>query len=148
MKELPLPEDIPSRLDNQSPDTHRATTAFSERPLTPIDKCLEVGLPAERRRTAAGALVESDFQSCDYLFGAAILAHAKVYTFAQHYLASELEHLALQRLIQVLISVGSTQAHLILDIVHTVHHIYDNTTVRASQEEPARRLLSHFVALN
>jgi len=41
-----------------------------------------------------------------------------------------------------------TQAYIIPDITQLVHYIYDNTTVRESQEEPARKLVSQFIALN
>ena len=71
-----------------------------------------------------------------------------MYAFAHCHLVSELERFALQRLNQVLISMDCTQAHAIPDIAQLVHHIYDNTTVRESQEEPARKLVSQFIALN
>ena len=71
-----------------------------------------------------------------------------MYAFAHCHLISKLKRFALQRLNQVLISIDCTQAYAILDIAQLVHHIYDNTTVRESQEEPTRKLVSQFIALN
>ena len=120
--------------------------SLEPRPLTPMSRCV-FGLPLERRPTAAGLFIQTEFES-DSHFGITLLAHAKMYTFAHCHLVSELERFALQRLNQVLISMDCTQAHAILDIAQLVHHIYDNTTVRESQEEPARKLVSQFIALN
>ena len=120
--------------------------SLEPRPLTPMSRCV-FGLPLERRPTAAGLFIQTEFES-DSHFGITLLAHAKMYTFAHCHLVSELERFALQRLNQVLISMDCTQAHAILDIAQLVHHIYDNMTVRKLQEEPARKLLSQFIALN
>lgn len=134
-------------LITQAPDLQEATAGSLEpRPLTPMSRCV-FGLPLERRPTAAGLFTQTEFES-DSHFGITLLVHAKMYTFAHCHLVSELERFALQRLNQALISMDCTQAHAIPDIAQLVHHIYDNTTVRESQEEPARKLVSQFIALN
>ena len=134
-------------LITQAPDLQEATAdSLKPRPLTPISRCV-FRLPLERRPTAAELFTQTEFES-DSHFGITLLAHAKMYAFAHYHLVSEPERFALQRLSQVLISVDCTQAHAIPDIAQLVHHIYDNTTVRESQEEPARKLISQFIAPN
>lgn len=67
------------------------TAAQQPRPLTPLSRCLEVGLPPEYARTDAGLLARLDGQSQGCYFSPALLAYIKVYTFAQYYLIEKLE---------------------------------------------------------
>ncbi|OCL05020.1 hypothetical protein AOQ84DRAFT_366993 [Glonium stellatum] len=146
-EEIEAPEPTKAATDKLETNLQEATADFLEpRPLTPMSRCV-FGLPLERRPTAAGLFTQTEFES-DSHFGITLLAHAKMYTFAHYHLVSELERFALQRLNQVLISMDCTQAHAIPDIAQLVYHIYDNTTVRELQEEPARKLVSQFIALN
>ncbi|KAJ5668206.1 uncharacterized protein N7477_006776 [Penicillium maclennaniae] len=75
--------------------------APSKRPLTPLSRRLQVGLPVETMQTAPAAFA-NEFHSCDERLGDMALMHAKVYCFAHLYLISKLEDLALQRLTQLL----------------------------------------------
>lgn len=121
---------------------------LEHRPLTPVSRCIDVGLPAERIRTAAGRLEECSFRSDSHLCGAALLAHAQVYTFAQYHLVSQLQTFALQRLMQVLMYLDCTQPHTVSGILPVMEHVYSNTVELKSHEEPLRKLLSQFVAIH
>ena len=114
------------------------------RPLTPLRRCADVGLPA----TIAGALAETKPQKHNFSTGVEILMHAKVYSFAHCFFWSELTLFALQRLTEVLILVDCKQSHLFPYLADAIHFVYNNTSQRKTEVEPARKLLSQFVALN
>lgn len=127
-------------------DHPEVTLSLLERPLTPISKCLGTEVPVQCRRTAAGPFSEKTLHS--YHFGPAILAHAKVYTFAHLHLMYELERLALQHLIQVLTLVDCKRNRLTPYLEEAIRHVYEHTLPRNFQEEPGRKLLSQFVAIH
>ena len=118
-----------------------------DRPLTPLSRCLQAGLPAETSRTAAGAFKKAAFQNCDDSIGASTLVHAKVYTFAHQFLLFDLEELALQRLTQVLLASDTQTSLLFPHLVDAIHHVYNSTPRANLQDNPARKLLSQYVAL-
>lgn len=122
--------------------------SFGPRPLTPISKCLDVGLPSERIRTAAGRLEECSFASSSHRYGATLLAHARVYVFAQYHLVAQLQTFSLQRLTQALRYIDCTQAHAVSDVTPLMEHVYKNTLNHESREEPIRKLVSHFAAIH
>lgn len=76
--------------------------------------------------------------------GAAILTHAKVYSFAHRFLLSELEELALQRLTQVLILAvqqqGTRETDLFPHLADAIRLIYSTTPSSAGLEESSRSL--------
>lgn len=118
-----------------------------ERPLTPLSRCLKAGLPAEITETAAASSCKAS-QDFSGDMGAAILIHAKVYSFAHRFLLPSLEELALQRLTQILILLDDSETQsLFPSLVDAIHLIYDATPSGKIQDNPARKLLSQFVAL-
>ncbi|KAJ9227415.1 hypothetical protein DTO271D3_1426 [Paecilomyces variotii] len=118
-----------------------------DRPLTPLSRCIKAGLPAESVKTAAGT-VRKTAQDPDVGIGAAIIIHAKVYSFAHRFLLPQLEELALQRLTQVLILLDESETRSLFSyLADAVHIIYDTTPSAKVQQNPARKLLSQFVAL-
>ncbi|KAJ9194415.1 hypothetical protein DTO164E3_7300 [Paecilomyces variotii] len=118
-----------------------------KRPLTPLDRCLEAGLPVKTRPTAAGVFDQlSKLQKGN--FGTEILTHAKVYQFAHYFLFPELEVLALQRLTQVLLELDDLKMqHLFPQLADAIRAVYGGTPDTAQDQDPARKLLSQFVAL-
>jgi hypothetical protein len=110
--------------------------ACGPRPLTPISRCLGVGLPPERIQTAAGRLEECSFAYSRYHYGGTLLAHAQVYTFAQYHFVAQLQTFALQRLMQALRYIDCTQAHAVCDITPLIRYVYNNTVHNESREEP------------
>jgi hypothetical protein len=73
------------------------------------------------------------------------LAHAKVYSFAHKYLMSELEEFATCRLAQTLVILQHLKINMSRHLADTIRLIYSTTPSDA--QNPARRLLSQFVAV-
>ncbi|OCK78443.1 hypothetical protein K432DRAFT_92432 [Lepidopterella palustris CBS 459.81] len=118
------------------------------RPLTPIPKCLKAGLPTESMRTVAGLVAKKNFKDRGHNAGPSVFVHAKVYSFAHRYFFSELEKLALQRLTQILHLAPCEQTSLFPGLADAIRHIYGTTPGPEIQENPARKLLSQYVAIN
>ncbi|GMG04758.1 unnamed protein product [Aspergillus oryzae] len=119
-----------------------------QRPLTPLSQCLRIGLPAETIETAAGGLTQRKLENSDDGPAVEIVLHAKVYCFAHRFLISDLESFALQRLTQVLIAVDPRKDNLFPYLADAVRVIYNSTPGALVQVNPARKLLSQYVALN
>ncbi|GJP96225.1 oxidoreductase family, NAD-binding Rossmann fold protein [Aspergillus niger] len=118
------------------------------RPLTPLSRCLKAGLPADNNHTAAGACTYRASQNRNDHHGAEILVHAKVYCFAHRYCIRELEDFALQRLTKVLIIIDAETEAVFPYLADAIHVVYDSTPGASLQDNPARKLLSQYVALN
>jgi hypothetical protein len=139
-----------SSADTENPSLPQASVEDDpviHRPLTPLNKCLKVGLPAACIRTAAGFLDHTTPQEFNNNMGAAALIHAKVYSFAHRFFVSELATFALQRLTQVLILVKGTEIGLFPHLADAIRLIYSTTPSLDVEEDPARKFLSQFVAL-
>ncbi|KAJ9301203.1 hypothetical protein DTO271G3_1338 [Paecilomyces variotii] len=118
-----------------------------KRPLTPLDRCLEAGLPVKTRPTAAGVF-DQLCKPHKGNFGTEILTHARVYQFAHYFLFPELEELALQRLTQVLLELDDVKMqHLFPQLADAIRAVYGGTPDAGQGQDPARKLLSQFVAL-
>ncbi len=118
------------------------------RPLTPINDCVEVGFPAESVQTAAGVVAETDFERDKHAIGISILTHVRVYSFAHRHFFSDLAKLALQRLTQIVHLAPCECTALFPYLADAIRHIYETTPGPEMQEDPARKLLSQYVALN
>ncbi|KAL7658042.1 hypothetical protein ACMYSQ_004183 [Aspergillus niger] len=118
------------------------------RPLTPLSQCLQAGLPVDNNHTAAGACTYRASQNPNDSLGAEILVHAKVYCFAHRFCIHELEEFALQRLTKVLISIDAEKEAVFPYLADAIHLVYDSTPGTNLQDNPARKLLSQYVALN
>ncbi|GKZ32509.1 hypothetical protein AbraIFM66950_001978 [Aspergillus brasiliensis] len=119
------------------------------RPLTPLSQCLEVGLPADNNHTAAGACTyHQASQNPNDSLAAEIMVHAKVYCFAHRYCVRELEAFALQRLTKVLITINAETETVFPYLTDAIRVVYDSTPSAGLQDNPARKLLSQYVALN
>lgn len=138
-----LPTDKTSATyEAQSPD--KSTLG---RPLTPTSGSLEVGLPEERLRTAAGVVAEKEFKDHDLTVGMSVLVHAKVYSFAHRHFFSDLARFALQRLTQIFVLAPCKRNSLFPYLADAIRYIYD-TIPRREPEDPSRTLLSQYIALN
>ncbi|KAF4767080.1 hypothetical protein HAV15_009106 [Penicillium sp. str.  len=127
------------------PDSKVLNEAPSERPLTPLSRCLQAGLPAETMQTAAAAFMKVPI-ACDKGLGDIALMHAKVYCFAHQFLFSRLEDLALQRLTQLLLKCETPTDPFFLGLTDAIRLVYDSTP-NSKLNDPARELLSQYVAL-
>ncbi|KAF7586181.1 hypothetical protein BBP40_009324 [Aspergillus hancockii] len=118
------------------------------RPLTPLSRCLEAGLPADNKQTAAGACTYRASHNPNDNLGAEITIHAKVYCFAHHFCIHELEVFALQRLTKVLLIIDEETEAVFPYLADAIRVVYSSTPGADLQDNPARKLLSQYVALN
>ncbi|KAJ6116212.1 hypothetical protein N7523_005893 [Penicillium sp. IBT 18751x] len=116
-----------------------------ERPLTPLSRCLQVGLPAQIIQTAAAAF-NKESHCCDKHIGNIAFIHAKVYCFAHQFLISGLEDLALQRLTQLLLVCDIPTSSFFVHLADVIRLVYSSTP-KSKLNNPARELLSQYVAL-
>jgi hypothetical protein len=84
--------------------------------------------------------------TCDEGLGDIALMHAKVYCFAHQFLFSRLEDLALQRLTQLLLKCDTPTDPFFLGLADIIRLVY-GATPNSKPNEPARELLSQYVAL-
>ncbi|KAJ5346776.1 uncharacterized protein N7506_000029 [Penicillium brevicompactum] len=137
---------LSTKVGSSVPDSKILNEAFSEeRPLTPLSRCLQAGLPAGTMQTAAAAFMKEP-SACDEGLGDIALIHAKVYCFAHQFLFSRLEVLALQRLTQLLLKCDAPTDPFCLVLADAIRLVY-GATPKSKPNDPARELLSQYVAL-
>ena len=127
------------------PNSEILNEALSERPLTPLSRCLQVSLPAENIQTAAAAFIKEP-SACNKGLSDIALIHAKVYCFTHQFLFSRLENLALQRLTQLLLKCNTPTDPFFLGLADAIRLVY-GVTPKSKPNDPARELLSQYVAL-
>ncbi|EKV04777.1 BTB/POZ-like [Penicillium digitatum] len=136
---------LSTKAGSSVPDSKILNEALSERPLTPLSRCLQVGLPAETMQTAAAAFMKEP-SACDEGLGDIALMHGKLYCFAHQFLFSRLENLALQRLTQLLLKCDTPTDPFFLGLADAIRLVY-GATPKSKPNDPARELLSQYVAL-
>lgn len=118
--------------------------------LTPFAECVQgtawehPGLPmTDASWLESVNTVEFDFEET-------FLAHAKVYTLAQYKSIVALKVLAHKRLSQTLLKLHplGRNPHLAANITTLSAYVYAHTDSLTSSEEPIRRIVSQYVALN
>lgn len=80
--------------------------------------------------------------------GEVIMAHSKVYTFADQFLCSKLKTLALHQLTLILESPSCHVYNHIPALTEAAKYIYDNTQEQIMDSDPARALLMQFLVKN
>lgn len=116
-------------------------------PLTPLDQCLPRCLQ-ESRKTDAERL--EWFLPDQHGYKEALLSHAAVYALARYKAVDSLQILALRRLTMTLSRISQIlpDSSLPLGVIDLVKYVYSHTDALSSTEEPLRRLISQFAALN
>ncbi|PWY83321.1 hypothetical protein BO70DRAFT_361456 [Aspergillus heteromorphus CBS 117.55] len=135
-----------SDVESPVPDTELHNKWEPDRPLPPLSRYSRFGLPALTFQTAAGGFSKTTENRPEAL-GHAILIHSKVYCFAHRFCFTELEEFAIQRLTQVLLACNDLLSELFPHLADSIRLIYGSTPTAVPPENPARRLLSRFVAL-
>ncbi|PWY82688.1 hypothetical protein BO83DRAFT_414210 [Aspergillus eucalypticola CBS 122712] len=130
-------------VSESTPDNQK----LPNRPLTPLGRCLEAGLPANKSLTAAGTCTDEAIQYFNDSRGAEILIHAKVYCFAHRYCIRELEVFALQRLTKSLLILDADEEAVFSYVADAIRVVYGSTPGAYLQDNPARKLLSQYVAI-
>lgn len=118
--------------------------------LTPFPECVGVSLLEQPSSlmTDSGWLERVDTASFD--FKELFLEHAKVYALAQFKSIAPLKALAHSRLSRILLKLHplGPNPHLATNLVSLATYVYANTDSLSSSEEPLRRIVSQYVALN
>lgn len=118
------------------------------RPLIPLSKCLSASdLDPPRKLSAAERPNEKRFDPAGHDFEDVFLAHAKIYALALKLGIKALRSLALRRLLETLTGIGPVKPHMpvIGNFVDLARYTYSRTN---SPEDPLRRIVSQFAALN
>lgn len=129
-------------LRDRSPDE-----SSRSRPLTPLEQCLPRCF-TENRKTDAERL--SGFAPEHHEYREPLLAHAAVYALACYKDIHPLQCLALRRLVMTLSAISPVRgnARLPPGIIDVVRYVYAHTDALRSSEEPLRRVVAQFAALN
>lgn len=120
----------------------------SIRPLTPLGRCVEVAPIMSTYKTAAGVFEEQSFPHETFSYRDPLLAHAEVYSFAKYHLLFKLQQLALQRMIITLRKLDCSVEYAEQELTELIEFVYDNISADQDGEEPMRKLLSQFAAIN
>lgn len=118
------------------------------RPLTPLGDCIPVSLRLEQKMDKETRLRQ--FSPLEHDYKEVLLAHSNVYALAQYKDVIALQSLSLENLLMTLMSIDQLEprTHLAANVIALLGHVYSHTTVLVSSEEPMRRLVSQFAALN
>ncbi|KAH0834571.1 hypothetical protein FOPE_03683 [Fonsecaea pedrosoi] len=139
----------PDLLEAEDPELqHAIFESCSIRPLTPLGKCAGVPPVVTARKTAAGVFEGLEFPHKDFSYWEPLLAHLEVYSFAKYHLLSELQELALQRSIVTLRKMDCTVEFAEQEVSKAIEFVYANIPADRGNEEPMRKLLSQFAAIN
>lgn len=120
------------------------------RPLTPLNSCMEGLIKPKRTYVPCCEDRLLDFAPADHDFKNALLTHAHVYALAQYKDIESLRTTALDRIYSTLKHLNPLpiNSHSALSVVELASYTYANTDHLSQSEEPLRRLVSHFAALN
>ena len=158
---VPLEDIVPTPLAQESPASEpegvegedlelqgAILESCSVRPLTPLGRCVGLSLVVNMRKTAGGIFEDQDFPFCDYSYRELLLAHAEVYAFAKYHMLPSLQELALQRMIQTLRKIDCSVEDAQEELSDVIEFVYDHIPVGGCDEEPMRKLLAQFAAIN
>lgn len=118
--------------------------------LTPLPECVKDALhDPHTPPTTEGAWLER-VDTAKFDFEETFLTHATVYTLAQYKSIAALKSLAYGRLSRTLLKIHplGRNPHLATNIISLATYVYANTDSLTSSEEPLRRIVSQYVALN
>lgn len=121
----------------------------SNRPLTPLDKCLS-NIPLQEQNNRETDQARLDRFSAQDDYRELLFSHAKVYSLAHRKSIHALQVLALRRLSMVLLKINPIQpdSPTTLNFIDLAKYVYSHTDSLVSSEEPLRKLISQFAALN
>lgn len=140
-------EDFPVEENTDENATENSTLNLASndvevRPLTPIEDFFDLSsIPTLHSLTAEHGGTRQNGQT----LAADALGHAKIYSFAHKYLMSDLEEFATRRLARTLADLQLLKISISPPLAEAIRLVYSTTP--SDPEIPARRLLSHFVAL-
>jgi hypothetical protein len=120
---------------------------FVRAPPVDSNQQVDVGLPSERIRTAAGRLEECSFASSSHRYGATARPSICLCTISSRRTATSVFSTAIEASLEVYrLYPGS--CGLRRYTAHGVLYVYNNTLSHESHEEPIRKLVSQFAAIH
>lgn len=143
---FPLSFDLDTSLG--TPEDRSSSAPY--RPLTPFDRCLSRVWLHEKEDGLTDAKRLELYEPARYNYKEVLLVHAKVYVLAQYKDVDVLRKLALKRLFLTLLRIKSIQpgSHEAGNIIDLLSYVYSETDALESSEEPLRKIVSQFAALN
>lgn len=134
------------------PERNEVGNQLESRPLTPL-KNLSIDdgsiIPIlSDRRSDEQRLARTKKIKCD--FKEPLLLHARLYVLAKSHSIISLKALAYMRLFTTLLAMDGLEhgSHLLANIADLSRYAYENTHAPISSQEPLRKLVSQFIALN
>jgi hypothetical protein len=125
------------------------------RPLTPlgqiVDSCRPEVAKTSPEQAEFNSLLDAQPHGASNLdFSATFLMHARLYHLATYHNISALQFLSLEKLLQKLLLLDPLvpETPVVDNIVELVKYFYDNIPARPNDSEPARKMVSTFVAKN
>lgn len=137
------------QLEVEDPEFQNAILeSCSVRPLTPLGRCVGLASITTTCKTAGGVFEGQDFPYQTYSYREPLLAHVQVYSFAKYHLLRGLQNLALQRMISTLRKMDCSVTDAERELTETIEFVYESVPADGENEEPMRKPLSHFAAVN
>lgn len=118
--------------------------------LTPFPDCVRGAQLEQSTPPITDSMWLERVDTANFDFKELFLVHATVYTLAQFKSIAPLKALAHGRLSRTLLKLHplGCNPHLATNLVSLATYVYANTDSLTSSEEPLRRIVSHYVALN
>ena len=110
----------------------------SVRPLTPLGRCLVMSPIITLRKTEGGMFEDQDFPFRGYSYRAPLFAHAEVYDFTKYHQLSDLQQLALRRMMQALRKMDCSVEHAQEELSDVIEFVYGHVPISESVEEPTQ----------
>jgi len=131
------------------------TNSAIPRPLTPLGQILDSCRPEAAQTSPELAefniLLAAQPNGASSLdFSATFLMHARLYHIATYHNISALQFFSLEKLLQNLLHIDPLIAKtpVVDNVVELVRYLYGNIPARPENSEPARKMVSTFVAKN
>lgn len=149
----PAPTDVPNptvKKDESVPSLPNTPDVSKQDTLTSFLTCVESVIDEHAHPPMTDSMWLKRVDTFTFDFDETFLAHAKVYCLAHYRSIHALKALALTRLAKTLLKVHPLggNPHLAINIVNLATYVYGNTDSLSNSEEPLRKVISHYVALN
>lgn len=147
-----FPTDVPSSSAKEEllPNLPDTADIAKNGTLTPFEECVEGAIHERAQLPMTDSMWLEQVDTCNFNFEETFLAHAKIYVLAQYKSIPALKALAHARLARTLLKLHPLggNLHLSINIVNLATYVYSNTDSLTHSEEPLRKLISQYVALN
>lgn len=149
----PVPTDESTPLEQKVemvPDVPETLELPKGGTLTPLLECVEAAIHEHVLPPMTDTMWLERVDTANFDFEETFLAHAKTYVLAHYKSIPALKALAHARLARTLLKLHPFEGnpHLPINIVNLATYVYGNTDSLLNSEEPLRKVISQYVALN